>query len=113
MQGAVGFDLPGTLQAFGFERLTVSTSAVGLTASKIEPVSSVLEHDAGKAKAVKITVDTDKVRYREDGTNPTSTIGHEVAVGSEVWIVGLRNIQQLRMIRSGVADAVVEVTYLR
>lgn len=97
-------------QAFAYESITVSTSAVGLTASKIVPTSGPLR----PAFEAFLTLEpTNGIRYRLDGTDPTDTEGHPLAGGGTVTITGTNNLKNFRMIRSGGADATVKVTYFR
>ena len=97
-------------QAFAYESITVSTAAIGLTSSKIVPTSGPTR----PAFEVFISVEpTNGLRYRMDGTDPTSAEGHALAGGSTLTIQGTKNLQALRLIRSGAADADVKVSYFR
>ncbi len=97
-------------QAFGYESITVSTVAIGLTSTKIVPTSG----PARPAFEAYLTLEaTNGIRYRLDGTDPTSSEGHPIAGSGTVTITGTKNLQNLRMIRSGGADATVKVTYFR
>lgn len=95
--------------AYAYEAITVSTTAVGFTATTITPTSASLR----PATAAIITLETADIRYRYDGTNPTATEGHAAASGSTIVVRGANNVLRFRMIRSGASDATARVTYLR
>ena len=80
------------------ESLTVSTSAVGLTAI---PTGAMLAW---------VTVDTSPVRVWFTGT-PTSTAGHKLEVGDAFWILG--SLASFKAIRdtTAAADATLRVSY--
>jgi hypothetical protein len=105
------------LPAYDHEAITVSTSALGLTSTKITVVASIGGAVESQYQNVKhadealITTETDKVRFRLDGTNPTSSTGHELAAGDTLIVSGWKNIQAIRFIRSGSADATLRCTY--
>ena len=92
---------------FAYESITVSTSAVGPTEATYAPA------DESPATAVIISVETNGIRFRYDGGEPTSSIGHALASGATYELPGAVNVSQLRMIRSGGADATVHLTYER
>lgn len=97
-------------EAYAYESITVSTAAIGLTSTKIVPTAGSLR----PAFEAYITVEpTNGLRYRLDGTDPTSSEGHALAGGGSMTITGTKNLQKLRLIRSGATDAVVKVTYFR
>lgn len=81
----------------GFEQLTVSTAALAL-ASVPSRASNAL-----------IAVSTNGVRWRDDGTNPTAAIGVPMAAGQSLEYDG--DPSALKFIRSGAADAVLDVSY--
>lgn len=90
--------------AFGYESLPVSDTVKALTPSKYK--TSV--HSATRAY---ITVEGASIRYRYDGTNPTSSEGHLVNPGEDIEILGYDNIANFKAIRTGSADATLRVTY--
>ena len=94
----------GTAQ--GYATLAVSTTAVALPAA----LSGTKEN----AQAAYVTVETNSVRYRVDGVDPTATEGHlmPATVGPEtgLWIYGSMNVVRARFIRAS-ADGTVKVTY--
>lgn len=102
----------GPLHAYDYEAITVSTTAVALTATKVRAfdATSTLRTEA---KEVLITVETQAVRFRIDGSNPTATEGHVLQPGDSLTIYGLTNIDRFRAIRKDAADGTVRVTYYR
>jgi hypothetical protein len=92
-------------QAFDYESITVSTTAVGLTASKFN------SYAAYEIKAY-MTLETAQIRWRLDGTNPTSSEGHLLEVGTNLTVEGYKNLSQFKAIRTGTTDGVLKVTYM-
>jgi hypothetical protein len=90
-----------------FEKIAVSTTAVGIASTKtlVNEVGGI--HN--RAVKVFITVEDNDVRARWDGTDPDSSTGHLLTVGSSLVLSGAVNIRKLRFIRA-TADAVVQVT---
>lgn len=95
---------PIGLRAIGYESVTVSTAAKALTAATY-----------GDAKHALITVDANPIRYRLDGTAPTTTEGHLVlASATATMTIELKSTDQIKRfqaIRQGSADAILKVTY--
>lgn len=92
------------LVPFAFETLTVSTTAVGLTAATYNPGVN------RGAIAALVTFAAADCRATFDGTVPTSTVGHLFSAGSSLTLYG-DGIRKFRAIRSGGTDAVLSVTY--
>lgn len=82
-----------------FGSLTVSTTAVPL------PAADVIGRDVAL-----ITVETDKVRFRF-GSDPTSTAGHELEAGDSLELESAEELGSIRFIRSGTADATLQISY--
>jgi len=72
--GNSGSSSPYTYTPLGYQQLTV-TGVVGLTA----PSGSTIAF---------ISVATSGVNYRDDGTNPTSTVGMPVSAGQQLQYSG-------------------------
>lgn len=98
---------PAAPVAFAFEQLTVSNAAVPLTAATYAPAGS---HQADEAR---IIGETQAVRIRFDGADPTAGAGHLIPVGTEFVLRGASNIARARLIRATGADGAVSVTYSR
>lgn len=94
--------------AYDYESITVTSStAVGFTPSKMSPTNGP------RAKSVFLTVETDDIRFRMDGTSPTTSVGHIVLSTTQgVTISGEENIQKFSAI--GVDNTcTLRVTYQR
>lgn len=75
-------------------------------------VATNLTPPAGATTAV-ITVETQAVRYRDDGVAPTSSIGQPLAVtGASPPLVYSGNLSAIQFIQQ-VAGAVIDVSYYR
>ena len=98
--------------AYDYEAITVSNTAIGLTATKVRPSAAANTPAHGGAFEVFISVETNAIRYRIDGTDPTASEGHPLAAGDKLTVTGHNNIRRLKMIRQS-ADAAVKVTFFR
>lgn len=86
---------------------TISTIALPITAAKLK-----INEAGGRFKRVVkvfLTVETNSIRVRWDGTAPTASIGHLLTAGSSITIIGEGNCAKLLMIRAS-ADATVMAT---
>ncbi len=91
-----------------FEAITVSSTSVGFTAAKIK-----INQEGGQYKrAVKafVTVETNPMRVRFDGTAPTTTVGHLLAAGDVMMITGDANVANAHFIATA-SDGAIKVTY--
>ena len=70
-----------------YETLTVSTSAVPFTSATF-----------GRANAAFVTVEGSPVRYRVDGTAPTSSVGHELLVGDVLRLEHHSEVENVQFI---------------
>jgi hypothetical protein len=100
-----GLESTDPLTPFAFETITVSSTAIGFTAATYNPTT-------GKAKRVFLSCATNPIRFRYDGTNPTTTVGHVLSAGSSINITGGNAIDNFKMIASG-SDATCSATYER
>ena len=87
-----------------FEALTVSTSAVGITNSTLRPPGQGLQHNFCTAY-----VDGANVRFRFDGTAPTTTVGAIAKSGDTISIDNIEQASAIRFIRDDSADATLEI----
>ena len=92
------------LDAFAYESITVAAIAIGPTTATISPSGVVA------ASRALCTTETNSVRYRTDGTSPTSSEGHLVAAPGTILIDGVNNVRRLKMIQAS-AGAVAKCTY--
>ena len=87
--------------ASGFETITVTAAAaVGLTSASY----------SGK-RGCFITVEDNAIRYRYDGSDPTDTSGHLIAVGEGRRFMHPTILSTLKMIGQAGGTATVQVSY--
>ena len=90
---------------YAYESLTISSTAVGLTAS-------VYGEDVRVMQAF-ITLESAQIRFRIDGNNPTTTEGHLLEAGQNLTLENYNAIKNFRAIRTGSSDGNIRVTYFR
>ena len=84
----------------GYEQKVISNSSVGLTS--IPP-------DANK---VMIIVEETSIRWREDGTDPTSSVGTKAFAGTKIHLEGRGRISAFRAIRTSTTkDSKLSASY--
>ena len=90
--------ITSSLSPSGYEQITVSTTAVGLTlpSNKVRMAVAVVEDQA--------------IRYRDDGTDPTATVGTLLKADNSVAICGSA-LGHFKVIRDGASDAKLSVNY--
>lgn len=81
-----------------FESVTVSTTAIALNPPTTDWVDYTI-----------ISVETNGVRWRDDGTDPTAAVGHPEAAAARLYYEG--DPKKIKFIRSGGADATLRVSY--
>lgn len=89
--------LDRAMRPLAYTQIAVSNTAVGLT----RPAS-------GNPRIAVIVVETNSIRYRDDGTVPTATVGMPIAANNSV-IVCANAIFAFKAIRQS-ADAVLNVS---
>ena len=97
-----------TTPAGDFEALAVSTTVVTPTAAKL-----AINRAGGfrkRAQKAFLTVETNTVRIRFDGTAPDASTGHALVAGDFMTVEGEDNVANIKLIRAS-ADATVMVTY--
>lgn len=85
---------------FAFEQITVSTVAIGFTVATL-----------AEGNYAVVSIETNPIRYRSDGTNPTAAVGHLAAAGTVLEVCGKSAARNFKMIRQGAADATAFVTF--
>jgi hypothetical protein len=99
----VGITTP--MRAYAFESITVSTVAIGGTSATYAP-----EPSTAPTMAI-VSVESNPIRFRIDGTNPTSSVGHAAVDTNYIQLCGTKDVTSFRAIRSGASDATIRVTY--
>ena len=90
-----------------YATLAISTSAVSL-AVDANPVLPA------KCKRVFITAETQPVRWRADGTAPTSTEGHLLAIGDSISFTNFNYrqlLESIKFIATVTGDGAIKITY--
>jgi len=84
------------------------TSATGVTSTLLKPTSGT--YNGKCATALLITVETNPIRFRIDGTDASTTTGHLVQVGESITIVGGVNANNFSCIDTATGASNVYVT---
>jgi len=92
-----------------YEDITVADSAVGMSSTKINPLTG--PYARLSARATLISLENGDIRFRVDGGLPSLSSGHYLTSGDTLVLTGTQAIQQFRAIRSGDTDGVLKVTY--
>jgi hypothetical protein len=95
--------------ARAFKTGTISSTAVAM-ADIGGAGSGFSTADLGIADRVRITCTGNAVRYRYDGSAPTASVGHNLAVDGQAIIEGNENINNLQFIRATGSDGAVSIT---
>lgn len=95
------------LQGFAFETLTVSTTALPLTATVYAPAGQ------RPADVAIVSIEGSAVRYRDDGIPPTAALGQKVLTNGGVTVCNANVVQRFQMIRQAAADGTAMVNYYR
>ena len=90
------------------ERITVSNTAVGFTDATFKPTTG--DRKGICANIAKCNVESADIRYRQDGTDPTSNIGRYAYETETFYIIGTDNIKKFSAIRVS-SDATLDVEY--
>jgi hypothetical protein len=92
-----------------YEEITAGVSVVGLSNTKIAPVTG--PYARLSARAALVSSENGDIRFRIDGGQPSISSGHYLTSGDTLVLTGTQAIQQFRAIRSGDTDGVLRVTY--
>ena len=81
--------------AVSYEAITVSSTAVGIGSATLDPADGAVPTECyGR-------VETESIRYRCDGTNPTSSEGILVQATETIHILGRGNMENIKFIATG------------
>ena len=96
-----------TTRAIDYGSATISTTALALAS-----ITGIVQASVDIASRIRVTVNSNAVRYRYDGGTPTTSDGHfaSTTVNNNFVIEGNANIQDFRIIRDGALDATVSIT---
>ena len=93
------------LQAYDYENLTVADSSVGFDLAKVFSVPG--------CRGIEFFVDTAQIRYRKDGSAPTSSVGAILNPFSSLKLENPSEIENFRAIRTGTISANLRVHFRR
>lgn len=91
--------------AYALKGNTISSSALAISHASW----SWGANDLAQADKATIACNTNGVVVSWNGTDPTATLGVPVAAGAKIEVLGNKNVQALKLIRSGGSDAAVSV----
>ena len=95
------------LSTVAYESITVAATAIGLTTANVRGYGT----NRYAAEKVVITVESAQLRWRDDGTDPTSSEGHLANVGTVLTLDNRDRIEKFRAIRTGSTSATLRVSY--
>lgn len=103
--------------AYAHEAITVSTTAIGPTAATVSPTTAA---GARQMLCTAEAASATSMRYRFDGTAPTTSTGHYVMAGvvgtsapALISVEGRNNVIRFKAIRQAAVDVTLRCTYLR
>lgn len=89
------------VKPIGYRQVTVSTTAVAIPTIP-----------AGATRAV-VVVEAQPLRYRDDGTNPTASVGMLCVAATRFELESRASILAFKAIRSGGTDSVLSVSFYK
>jgi len=85
----------------GYEEITIAAVAIGPTSSQIEASNYAI-----------ILFTGGPIRFRDDGTNPTSAIGYPQFDGDTIAL-SVASLRKVKFIRIGAINGVARLRYYR
>ena len=82
---------PTGLRAVAHEVIQVGAVAVGFTPAQL----------TRNVVAAYVSTETDTIRYWEDGTTPTATVGHALVAGTSFYVCGSAMVKFLAISKNG------------
>ena len=92
---------------YNYESIGISDTATGFTAAVLAAANTLFGRDTIRATC---TVETAQIRFRVDGTDPTSSEGHILEIG-DVLYVDKQDVSKFSAIRTGATSGVLKVSY--
>ena len=94
--------------ATGHEAITPDT-VKGITSTLVTPTSG--QYTGFIAKAALITVESNTIRFRTDGTDPETDEGHPIVAGDSYIVRGGGNVKRLRFLDVSAAATVMVTVF--
>lgn len=88
----------------GFETITASATATGFTVTTLQPNGA---NTAPQATVGACRVAAAEIRWRADGTAPTSAVGTLAQIGDVIALDGADVLQKFKAIRTGSTSGVL------
>lgn len=95
-------------ETFADEAITVSSAAKSLTAATYKPGGQV-----PPTRRAVITVEDAQIRFRTDGSAPTSSVGHIANIDDVIMLSNINDMSNFKAIRTTSTDAKIYVSYKR
>lgn len=96
-----------TWTTLGFETITAAGTAIGFTATTLEPNG---QGNAPQASVGVCRVATAQIRYRVDGPSPTSSVGILAEIGDVISLNSFLVLRNFKAIRTGGTSGVLSCT---
>ena len=90
-----------------YEQITVATSSIGITATITNPTGYPQQNTCV------LRLETAQVRYRTDGTAPSSTVGTPLEIGDVLVITTNEDARRVRFIRTGATSGLLNAECYR
>lgn len=100
----MAINLKAITSCLGYQQITTLSSAQGLTVPQVDPVSGL----NAKPSIALITPETQAIRWRDDGTAPTASVGMPLAAGVTLQYDG--DLSKIRFIEQ-TASAKINISY--
>jgi hypothetical protein len=99
------------MRVIAFETITVDDSVKTLTLANYDPETLNGPGVIGAAPGALITAEGGDMRYRFDGVDPTTAIGHLLKTGDIQKFKDLTVLKNFRVIRTGSTSGILQITY--
>jgi hypothetical protein len=96
------------LVAGDFEQISISSTAKGFTSTKLQPTSG--DYDGKSAHKVVVVPEDGSLRYRSDGTDPTTAVGMLLATEETLELKGYSTLSNTNFIALS-GTVTLNVTY--
>jgi hypothetical protein len=100
----MSINLKAITACMGYQQITSLSSAQGLTVPEVDPVSGL----KAMPTIALITPETNTVRWRDDGTAPTASVGMPLAAGVTLQYDG--DLKKIKFIEQ-TASAKINISY--
>jgi hypothetical protein len=100
----MAINLKAITSCMGYQQISSLSSATGLTVPEVDPVSGL----KAMPTIALITPETNTVRWRDDGVNPTASVGMPLAAGVTLQYDG--DLKKIKFIEQ-TASAKINISY--